>query len=226
MFGIIGAMQVEIEGLKKSMTEMSEEEISGVTFTKGKLSGQDVVVAVCGVGKVFAAICTEAMILHFHVDHVINIGVAGSVTDKLKVLDVAVAESVVQHDMNTTAIGDPLGLISGINKINLKADANLNKAICDTMDELNVHHEVGTLASGDLFVDSPEQREKIHERFDALAADMEGASIGQVCYVNKVPFSIIRSISDAEGSAMDFSEFCDRAAEISIKVVIGALNRA
>ena len=225
MIGIIGAMQVEVEGLKKSMTDTAVEEISGVTFTTGKLCGKDVVVAVSGVGKVFAAICAEAMILHFHADHLINIGVAGSVTDKLKVLDVALATGVVQHDMNTTAIGDELGLLSGINKVVLDSDADMNKVVVDAMDELGVTHVEGIIASGDLFVDTAEQRNKIAQRFDAIAAEMEGASIGHVCYVNKVPFTIIRAISDAEGSAMDFATFAGKAAEQSIRIVEKALER-
>ena len=225
MIGIIGAMQVEIEGLKKSMTDVSTEVVSGVTFYSGKLAGKDVVAAVSGVGKVFAAICAEAMILHFHADHLINIGVAGSVTDKLKVLDVALATAVVQHDMNTTAIGDPLGLISGINKVELPADEQMTTIMSDAMDELGIKHENGIIASGDLFVDTPAQRAKIAERFGAIAAEMEGASIGHVCYVNRVPFTIIRSISDAEGSSMDFATFAEKAAEQSIRIVIKGLER-
>ena len=225
MIGIIGAMQVEIEGLKKSMTDMETKEISGVTFTTGKLCGKDVVVAVSGVGKVFAAICAEAMILNFHADHLINIGVAGSVTDKLKVLDVALATAVCQHDMNTTAIGDPIGLLSGINKVTLDADPKMTQIMSDAMDELGITHVNGIIASGDLFVDTPAQRAKIAERFDAIAAEMEGASIGHVCYMNKVPFTIIRSISDAEGSSMDFETFCEKAAEQSIRIVIKGLER-
>ena len=78
IIGVIGAMQIEIDNLKKTLENPSYESISGVEFVKGTIGGTEVVAAVSGVGKVFAAICTEAMILTYHVDMVINIGVAGT----------------------------------------------------------------------------------------------------------------------------------------------------
>ena len=223
--GIIGAMQIEIENLKPSIKNQKTSTISGVNFIEGEVNGVPVVAAVSGIGKVFAAICTEIMVLHFGVDHVINIGVAGSLVPTLKVLDVAVAESSVQHDMNTTAVGDPLGLISGINVINFEADADLRKNVTDVLSARGINYEVGVIASGDLFVDTNKQRETIRTRFDAIAADMEGASIAQTCYVNKVPFTLIRSISDADGSAMDYNTFAGKAAEQSIAIVLDVIEK-
>lgn len=223
--GIIGAMQIEIENLKPSIKNQKTSTISGVNFIEGEVNGVPVVAAVSGIGKVFAAICTEIMVLHFGVDHVINIGVAGSLVPTLKVLDVAVAESAVQHDMNTTAVGDPLGLISGINVINFEADADLRKNVTDVLSSRGINYEVGVIASGDLFVDTNKQRETIRNRFDAIAADMEGASIAQTCYVNKVPFTLIRSISDADGSAMDYNTFAGKAAEQSIAIVLDVIEK-
>jgi adenosylhomocysteine nucleosidase len=223
--GIIGAMQIEIENLKPSIKNQKTSTISGVNFIEGEVNGVPVVAAVSGIGKVFAAICTEIMLLHFGVDHVINIGVAGSLVPTLKVLDVAVAESAVQHDMNTTAVGDPLGLISGINVINFEADADLRKNVTDVLSARGINYEVGVIASGDLFVDTNKQRETIRTRFDAIAADMEGASIAQTCYVNKVPFTLIRSISDADGSAMDYNTFAGKAAEQSIAIVLDVIEK-
>lgn len=106
--GVIGAMQMEIDNLKKSLENSSVEEISSVKFVKGTIGDVEVVAAVCGVGKVFAAICTEAMILTYQVDRIINIGVAGTLCSDLGVMDVALANQVVQHDMNTSALGDPV----------------------------------------------------------------------------------------------------------------------
>ncbi len=223
--GIIGAMQIEIENLKPSIKNQHTETISGVEFLAGEIDGVEVVAAVSGIGKVFAAICTEIMILHFGVDHVINIGVAGSLTPDLKVLDVAVAESAVQHDMNTTAIGDPYGLVSGINIINFIADKDLRTAVVDVLKAKGIHYDTGIIASGDLFVDTDKQRETIRNRFNAIAADMEGASIAHTCYVNNVPFTLIRSISDADGSAMDYNTFAGKAAEQSIAVVLDVIAK-
>ena len=223
--GIIGAMQVEIENLKPSITNASTETISGVEFIKGDIGGIPVVAAVSGIGKVFAAICTEIMAIHFGVDHVINIGVAGSLAPGLKVLDVAVADSAVQHDMNTTAIGDPQGLISGINIFNFEADKKLKAAVVEVLEARGIGYKTGVIASGDLFVDTNKQRQTIHERFDAIAADMEGASIAQACYINHIPFTLIRSISDGEGSAMDYSEFAPKAAVQSIEIVLDVIGK-
>ena len=127
--------------------------------------------------------------------------------------------------MNTTAVGDPLGLISGINVINFEADADLRKNVTDVLSARGINYEVGVIASGDLFVDTNKQRETIRNRFDAIAADMEGASIAQTCYVNKVPFTLIRSISDADGSAMDYNTFAGKAAEQSIAIVLDVIEK-
>ena len=223
--GIIGAMAIEIENLKPSISDASYETISGADFIKGKIDGVEVVAAVSGIGKVFAAVCTEIMVLHFGVDHVINIGVAGSLVDNLKVLDVAVAESAIQHDMNTSAIGDPQGLISGINIINFPADKTLRDAVTEVLEDKGIHYQTGVIASGDLFVDTSKQRQNIRDKFQAIAADMEGGAIAHVCYINKVPFTLIRSISDAEGSAMDYNTFASKAAEQSISVVLDVISK-
>lgn len=223
--GIIGAMTIEMENLKPSIENATRETISGIPFISGTIDGVNVVAAVSGVGKVFAAVCTEIMVLHYGVDRVINIGVAGSLVKDMKVLDVAVAESAVQHDMNTTAIGDPLGLISGINVINFEADKELNNIICEVLADKGIYYQKGIVASGDLFVDTDKQRNNIHRSFNAMAADMEGAAIAHVCYINNVPFSIIRSISDADGSAMDYDTFAGKAAQQSISIILDVLAR-
>lgn len=223
--GIIGAMQMEIDNLKESMRDIRTESCSGVDYICGKIADTDVVAAVCGVGKVFAAICTEAMILKFKVDMVINIGVAGTLTKDLSVLDVAVASKVVQHDMNTSAIGDPIGLLSGLNEIFLPADPKMGKLLCECLKEEKINYLSGPIATGDLFVETNAQRAVIRERFGAVAAEMEGGSIGQVCYVNQVPFAILRSISDGDGGAIDFQTFAEKAALQSIAVVVKFIER-
>ncbi|WP_406544556.1 5'-methylthioadenosine/adenosylhomocysteine nucleosidase [Pseudobutyrivibrio sp.] len=223
--GIIGAMQIEIENLKPSIKGSKVEVISGIEFISGKIDGIDVVAAVSGIGKVFAAVCTEIMILHFGVEKVINIGVAGSLVKDLKVLNVAVAESAVQHDMNTTAIGDPAGLVSGINVINFDTDPELRNVVVDVLKAREIPYETGVIASGDLFVDTDRQRQNIHLKFNAIAADMEGGAIAHVCYINNIPFALIRSISDADGSAMDYNTFAGKAAEQSIAIVLDVIKK-
>ena len=125
MIGIIAAMNVEMESLRSFMTDMTTETISGITFVSGTLEGKQVVTAVCGIGKVFAAMCAQTMILRYQPECIVNTGVAGTLSDKLTIGSIAVSSAVVQHDMDTSAIGDPVGLISGINKVLLPADQAL-----------------------------------------------------------------------------------------------------
>lgn len=224
--GVIGAMQMEVDNLKEAMEDVRIDEYSGVTYVSGTVFGREIVAAVCGIGKVFAAICAEAMILKFNVDHVINIGVAGTLCKELGVMDVAVADQVVQHDMNTSALGDPIGLLSGLNQIFLPSDEKMKKLICSCLQEKGIKYRVGTIATGDLFLHKPTQKALLHERFGAIAGEMEGGSIGHVCYVNQVPFAIIRSISDGEGGAMDYETFAEKAALQSIDVVLDFISRA
>lgn len=226
IIGVIGAMQMEVDNLKEALTDTEAETYSGVKFVHGKLGDAEVVAAVCGIGKVFAAICAEAMILKYHVDMVINIGVAGSLTKDLGVLDVAVADKVVQHDMDTTPIGDPYGLLSGINEIFLPSNKAMCQLLAECLKEEGIHYLTGTIATGDQFIATEEKKAWIREHFEAVAAEMEGGSIGHVCYVNQVPFVILRSISDSDGGAMDYQTFAEKAAVQSIDVVVRFIEKA
>lgn len=217
LIGIIGAMQVETEGLLSEMENKKTDTVSGVNFTRGTLCGREVVVATCGVGKVFAAICAEAMILRFGVSALLNTGVAGGLLPELEVGDVALADKVVQHDMNTTALGDAPGLISGLNVVEIPADEKLLKPLCKAVTELEYNGVVGTVASGDLFVAKKSTKDFITKTFGAVACEMEGAAIGHVAHVNGVPFAVLRVISDG-GDGMEFSEFVKIAAERSVKL--------
>lgn len=221
MIGIIAAMNVEMESLRSHMENTETEVISGITFVRGTLEGKEVVTAVCGIGKVFAALCAQTMILHYSPESIINTGVAGTLTDKLDIGSVAVSSAVVQHDMDTSPLGDPVGLISGINKVELPADGLLSEKISACAKEMDIKTETGVIASGDQFVASKERKAFIVDHFNAIACEMEGAAIGHVCYVNQVPFCIIRAISDsADGSShMDYPTFVKMAAEQSVSLV-------
>ena len=219
LIGIIGAMDIEVNEIIAAMTEKEEKIISSVKFVKGKLFGCDVVVAKCGIGKVFAAICAQTMILEYAPDVIVNTGVAGSLEKGFDVLDVAVATSVVQHDMDTSAIGDPKGLISGINVIYIDTCKDVSKALKLACESAQCKYKEGVVASGDKFMADPAEKKAINAEFSALACEMEGASIGQVCYVNGVPFGVIRAISDGDGAGMDYMEFAPKAAMQSTAIV-------
>ena len=227
MIGIIGAMDVEVENLKAKIENKKIEAFSGIEFISGKIFDKDVVVAKCGIGKVFASICAEAMILKYNPEFIINTGVAGTLTCELSIGDVAISESVCQHDMDTSPIGDPKGLLSGINIINIPADEYLVNLAETVIKEQNINCKKGVIASGDQFIASKEQKDFILSEFSAIACEMEGASIGHVCYVNKVKFLVLRAISDSadNSSHMDYPTFLKMASENSTKVTFELIKR-
>ena len=226
MIGLIGAMALEIEALVKELEDKREEQMGGITFYLGKLCGKDTVLAVCGVGKCFAAMCAQTMILRYAPAFIINIGVAGALHPALQVGDMAIAVSAVQHDMDTSAIGDPVGLISGINLVELPCDTALSETIVSCSENLGYHTQTGIIASGDQFIADAAKKEWIRSTFGAIACEMEGAAIVQTCYQNKVPCGVIRSISDSlTGDGMDFEAFKYLAAEHSSAVVKALLSK-
>lgn len=222
MTGIIGAMHIEVETIKSLMENKVSEKVGGVEFVKGTLRGKEIVIAVCGIGKVAAAMCTQAMILKYAPDCIINTGVGGSLSTKLNIGDIAVAESLVQHDMDTSPLGDPIGLISGINLVNIPADEKVIGLLLKGIETLeNVKGLRGIIASGDQFIASEEKKKFITENFSAIVCEMEGASIAQVCFTNGVPFGVVRAVSDcADGSShMDYGEFLPIAAANAAKLI-------
>lgn len=224
--GIIGAMKVEIEEIQKKLQDVSTETISGIEYVQGMLSGKKVIAAKCGVGKVFAAVCAQTMVLRYAPDCILQTGVAGGLTDPLAPLDLVVATHVVQYDMDTSAVGDPPGMLSGINIVQIPCDGQLIDALCRGAGRLGRAPVTGIVATGDTFVCTEAQRSRIREQFAAVACEMEGGAVGQVCYINRVPFGMLRCISDGAGadSAMDYAEFVTAAANSTVQVVEYALQ--
>lgn len=227
MIGIIGAMEIEVEKIKAFLTDTTSEIVSGVTFVRGKFCEKDVVVAKCGVGKVFAGLCAEAMILKYDPELIINVGVAGCLDESLKIGDIVIADSVCQHDMDTSPLGDPVGMLSDINIIKIPADKKAYELFSECAKELSLPYSVGTIASGDQFVSSSDKKKYIIDNFGAKSCEMEGGAIGHVCYVNKVPFTVLRAMSDGadDGAKMDFPTFAKLAAENSTRVIKTFLSK-
>ena len=221
MLGIISAMNVELESIKELMVDIKKKSISNISFYQGKINNKEVVIAVCGIGKVFAAICAQTMILNYKVDAILNVGVGGSLSKKLDVASVCISTSLVQHDMDTSPLGDPVGLISGINIVNIPADANIALNVKKILDKLNINNEMGVIASGDQFINDKQKKNYIKRTFNAIACEMEGAAIAQVCYVNKVPFCVIRAISDnADGNShIDYPIFVKMAVKNTTRLI-------
>lgn len=220
--GIIAAMQIEIDGIKEKIENPETVTVSGVDYVCGMMGEKKIIAAKCGVGKVFAALCAQTMILRFAPDCIINTGVAGGLADGLKVLDVVVAKDVVQHDMDTSPLGDPVGLLSGINIVNIPCNEKISETLADCVKAEGLNCFTGTVATGDQFVATEEKRQLIKSTFNASACEMEGGAIGHVCYVNNIPFGIIRAISDGgDGEAtLDYPTFAAMAADNSVKAVL------
>ena len=212
MLGIICAMAIEVEGILGLMESKEEIKKAGAVFTKGTLHGKDAVVTECGIGKVNAALTTQVMIDTFSPKAIINSGVAGALSEKLKVGDIVISTDAVEHDYDTTAFGDPMGLIcfADEQRVDMPADKNLIDAlmkVCENLEDTTVLS--GRIATGDQFISNTEKRLKLGKDFDALACEMEGGAVGHACYRNKVPFAILRCISDdlTNSTSMDYESF-------------------
>lgn len=224
MIGIICAMAVEVADLKERMENPRDTRYAHMTFTTGAIGKNQVTAVECGVGKVNAAMCAQIMIDRFNPEIIINSGVAGAVCADVAIGDTVIATQVLQHDMNASALGDPLGEITfpGENRTYFPCD---NKII-DSLEKAclkqgSTRSFKGRIASGDIFVSRKSKRSIINLRFNALACEMEGGAVGQVCFCNGVPFGVFRVISDdfSNNKGMDFSAFCKTASEKSIKII-------
>lgn len=217
--GIIGAMDEEIELLLTKINISETIDIAKMKFYCGIIQGKDVVLVRCGIGKVNASICTQILISKFQVTHIINTGVAGAIHDELNIGDLVISKDVIQHDFNARGFGYKQGEIPRLEKYIFESDNQLIDISQRASKEILKDNKalVGTILSGDIFVASPKTKEKLWNEFNGYCTEMEGAAIGHTCYLNDVPFVILRSMSDkADGSAHNnFNEFVDIAAKNS-----------
>ena len=221
--GIIGAMAVEIAALKENMENMRETTRAGMVFYEGKLQGVDAVVVQCGIGKVNAAMCTQILCDCFHVTRVVNTGIAGSLCAELDIGDLVISRDAIHHDFDLHFWGRPIGQVPGFDVTAFPADEKMVELAFASAEAVNPGHtKIGRVASGDQFICSREQKEKIIADTQGICAEMEGASIAHTAYRNGVPFVIIRAISDkADDSAeMDYPTFEAIAAQRCAQVML------
>ena len=223
MIGIIGAMEEEVKALADMMSGVETATVAGMVFKKGQFKGKDVVVVRSGIGKVNAAVCTQILVDDFNVDYVINTGIAGSLKAEINIADIVISSDVLHHDMDATGFGYPLGQIPRMEVLSFEADKKLielaDKACKKVLPEIGTH--IGRVVSGDQFISDKTVKERISSNFDGYCTEMEGAAIAQAAYLNKVPFVILRAISDkADDSAtMDYPTFEKQAIENSVKLI-------
>lgn len=227
--GIICAMELELQGLIDIIKTESTMEKSGTIFYKGKIGNTDVVLVQCGIGKVSAAICTQMLIDFYSPDMIINSGVAGALSADVTVGDVVIATAAVQHDFDCTAFGEPKGTLEllGERMVEIPADEEISSKLYEAAKKLDGTRVFrGIVATGDKFVSDSEERLSIGKEFSALACEMEGGAIAQVCYRAKKPFCILRSISDdlTNNTSMSFDEFKVMAAKKTVDVLSAVLG--
>lgn len=221
--GIIGAMDVEVSTLKDAANITKTTEIAAMEFCEGTLGKKDVVIVKCGMGKVNAGICSNTLINDFGCTRIINTGVAGSLDNQIDIGDFVISTDAVQHDFDVEAIGFKKGEIPYTGLYAFTADETMRSVAVKAVKETSPDNHVfeGRVCSGDQFISTKEQKDKIISDFGGMCCEMEGAAIAQVCYLNKTPFVIIRAISDKpdETEIVEYKEFEAEAAANCAKIV-------
>jgi len=229
--GIIGAMKVEIEAIKAAMEIIETKQALGTEYHIGRLSGKDVVLAWAGVGKVNAAICAQKMIDSMGVDAIVSVGVAGGIKSGLAIGDVVIATDLLYHDMNAVSFGYSPGVIPRMPESNFITDDTLSSAAQAAGNNIigRTDNKVvsGRMATGDQFINDNEDKARIAQEFDAACVEMESAAIAHTCYLNGIPFTAIRTISDSADDSADFvfQEFLGMAAERAGNIIVDMIKR-
>ena len=221
--GIIAAMQEEMIKKKKIKTQKQEKNIFELIYTTGKINDKEIVLVEAGVGKVNAARATQIMIDNFEIDAIINVGSAGATNEQLNIGDIVIGKKLIQHDFDITAFGHPKGYISNVGEY-VESDERLIKKIEKAISDIKENDfkiKIGTIVSGDIFCTEIKMKEKVRTKFNADAIEMEGAAIAQVCKLDKVPFIIIRSISDNPNgnNNITFDQFLEKASKRCAEII-------
>lgn len=228
IIGIIGAMDEEVSRLKEKMQLNKIEHKAGMEFFEGDLAGKDVVIVRSGIGKVNAGICTQILVDDFHVEAVINTGVAGSLKNEINIGDIVLSSDALQHDMDATGFGYEPGIIPRMDNSVFVADEELLAVAEEVNKKVNpeIQTFVGRVVSGDQFISDKEKKDYLVKQFAGYCTEMEGAAIAQACYVNNIPFLVIRAISDkADNSAtMDYGEFEAKAIDHTVNLLTGMME--
>lgn len=225
--GIICAMPEELAPLFNEFEKVETITKARMDFHKGRLKGLDTVLVVSGIGKVNAALCAQILIDDLGVTHVINTGVAGGIKKSIYPLDVVIATSLIQHDMDATAFGYALGVIPGMDTSEFKADETMLELAYTAALKNSDHRTLkGVIVTGDQFIHDIVKIKELDHIFNASACEMEGAAVAQACTLNNTPFAVIRSISDNanNGASMDYEKFKLSAVENSSRIILEMLG--
>lgn len=213
--GIIGAMDVEVAILKEQMENPVVSTHAGSSFWEGNLCGLPVVVVQCGVGKVNAALCVQVLADIFHVTHIVNTGIAGSLDASLDIGDIAISTDAMYHDFKVGPFGYARGQVPGMDVHAFPMDRELQEFAVKACQSLNIHYKLGRVVTGDQFICESAEKEDIVSTVGGICTEMEGAAIAHAAYRNQLPILILRAISDkADDSAtMEYPVFEAQAAK-------------
>ncbi len=210
MFGIIAALECEVDAILTHMNETIEKEMHSIKVYEGMIHNQRCVVALAGVGKVKASKATTLVLSQYQCNAIINVGVAGGLRMEQEPLDVVIANHVIQHDFDTSAIDGVEGL-----GILATTDYKLNELCMNACQTLGLTYHIGDIASGDQFVTKHQGLDRIEKLFPTcVCAEMEAGAIANVANDFNIPCLIIRALSDIapkENSNLDFSVFAAKA---------------
>ena len=222
--GIIFAMQEELIELKKYLHINDEKKIYDLIFYEATLNNQNIILTESGIGKTNAARTTQILIDYYKPEAIFNIGVAGGIAKNLKVGDIIISTSLVQHDFDITAFNHPKGYIPNIGN-NIPIDNRLLITTKTILDTNNISYKEGLIASGDIFCTKESMATKINTQFNALCVEMEGASIAQTAYLSKTPCLVIRSISDCpdNNNKVTYEEFLETSSNKVAQIMYAIL---
>lgn len=226
MVGIIGAMGEEVQILLNKGNIIKRLQLAAMTFIQCKLNNIDCILVVSGIGKVNAAVCTQILISEFGVDMVLNTGVAGALDDRLNIGDIVVSSDLIEYDVDVSAFGYKKGVIPRMETSVFKAEPKLiDIAYSSSCKNTDLQSYIGRILSGDRFIANDDEVKRLNKEFDGMAVEMEGAAIAHVCYLNKIPFVVIRSISDkADGKAnIAYNEFVHFSADKASNIILDIL---
>lgn len=206
-------MKEELDAFLENVKVINNYKIFDLNFYECEYNDKACILVECGIGKVNAARCSQILIDNMNIDCIINVGVAGGISNELKIGDIVVALNLIQHDFDLCSFDHKKGYIPNAGDYFYCDDYLLNQS--KLVDIKNIHF--GTIASGDIFVTDKNMAKKINTKFGALCTEMEGASIAQVCHLAGIPFLVIRSISDTPNgnNNIDFDIFLKDSANIS-----------
>lgn len=223
---ILGAMEEEIQPLLDFFKEYKTTEYAKNKYYETTYKGLNLVIAYSKIGKVNAALTASTLIEKFGAEKLLFSGVAGAVNSELKIGDILYASKLAQHDLDITAFGHPHGFVPG-GAVFIETDENLNNIAKEVAQDLNKKILKGVIATGDQFICDEEKKNWIEKTFQADAIEMEGASVAVVCDALKIPFFVLRAISDGAGmdAEFDFDVFLKSSAKESADFVVKMLDK-